>query len=124
MGFSFKDSGIHQTMTTASKLAIQFGGESGIKRSLENLKTDAMAVTPVDTGKLIASFRIKVSTKTPNRVRGSLYNNTPYAVYVHEILGNHHPIGDAKYLERPFRKHVRSGRITNTIGEYIAKELK
>lgn len=32
-----------------------------------------------------------------------------YAVYVHEILTNHHPVGQAKFLEQPAREMNSSG---------------
>lgn len=40
-----------------------------------------------------------------------------YAIYVHEILRNHHPVGNAKFLERPL--HAYASTYFSRIGEHI-----
>jgi len=42
----------------------------------------------------------------------------PYAVFVHENLEAHHPVGQAKYLEQPMRQHRRE------LLRYISVELR
>lgn len=43
--------------------------------------------------------------------------NQYYAGYVHEILRYHHPVGNAKFLERPL--HSNAGTYFSRIGEHI-----
>lgn len=45
---------------------------------------------PIDTGRLRNSGQA---------VDGVVSFNTDYAIYVHEILENRHPVGEAKFLE-------------------------
>lgn len=68
---------------------------------------------PVDTGVLRASGIV-----LPPEIRGSHVdvklgyggNASSYALEVHERLGVHHPVGQAKYLEVPFL-HAATGMI-------------
>ena len=38
--------------------------------------------------------------------RGELVENVHYAVHVHEDLQAHHPVGEAKYLEKPLMEAI------------------
>ena len=54
--------------------------------------------TPVDTGRLISSYRVVRYGTQPNE--RYLENFCDYAIYVHEIIENEHPLGgQAKFLE-------------------------
>lgn len=60
--------------------------------------TKAIGYTPVETGALRASGIVSM-------VGDDIYISfggpaAPYAIYVHEILTNSHPVGQAKFLER------------------------
>ncbi len=67
--------------------------------------TVAKARTPVDTGTLRAS-----GTVLPPKVAGTRVEvqagfggaASGYAIFVHEKLGPHHPVGQAKFLESAF----------------------
>lgn len=63
-------------------------------------KRESMLRTPVDTGVLKANHSTKVWSSGKNDVKGLVYNTTSYAPYVHEILTNRHPVGEAKFLEK------------------------
>lgn len=67
---------------------------SGAKRARQKAAIFLLAKTiprvPIDTGRLRNSGQAE---------DGVVSFNTDYAIYVHEILENHHPIGEAKFLE-------------------------
>lgn len=60
--------------------------------------TKAIGYTPVDTGALRASGLVSIQGQDIFISFGG--PAAPYAIYVHEILGNAHPVGQAKFLER------------------------
>lgn len=46
-----------------------------------------------------------------------------YAVYVHENLDAHHPVGQAKFLEEPVRRlGGKGGELSQMIGEDLKKQ--
>lgn len=64
------------------------------------LETVRLAVerTPVNTGRLADSYSIDIYGNLPHQVR--VVNDCEYALYVHEMMENHHPNGgQAKFLE-------------------------
>jgi hypothetical protein len=71
---------------------------------IEALKIMAVSImrTPVDTGALRASHSVSRpetngdDTSVTISVGGP---SAPYAIYVHENLEAHHPVGQAKFLE-------------------------
>lgn len=79
--------------------------ESAMFLEQEAVISEAKARTPVDTGVLRAS-----GTVLPPKVQGSRIEveagfggaAQEYAVPVHERLGVHHPVGQAKFLESAF----------------------
>lgn len=59
---------------------------------------------PIDTGAMRASTQ--VSPATEGDLESDVTVNTSYAVYVHEEVNNHHPVGEAKFAERTWdREH-------------------
>lgn len=60
--------------------------------------TKAIGYTPVDTGALRNSGFVKI--EGTDIIIGFGGPAAPYATYVHEILTNQHPVGQAKFLER------------------------
>lgn len=79
--------------------------ESAMFLEQEAVMSEAKARTPVDTGTLRAS-----GTVLPPKVKGSRIEvdagfggaAQDYAIPVHERLGVHHPVGQAKFLESAF----------------------
>ena len=75
---------------------------------MEGVVADAKAETPVDTGTLRASGHVVAPAVRASRtnsvtVRAGFGGGAAgYAIYVHERLDTHHPVGNAKFLERPF----------------------
>ena len=69
----------------------------------DRLVRDAKGITPVLTGDLQNSIEKDVDI-VGSRAEGSVYSDLEYAPYVHEILDNFHPNGEAKFIERPFRQ--------------------
>lgn len=67
---------------------------SGAKRARQKAGIFLLAQTiprvPLDTGRLRNSGQA---------VDGVVSFDTDYAIYVHEILENRHPVGEAKFLE-------------------------
>jgi hypothetical protein len=67
--------------------------------ALELVKEEAVRRCPIDTGKLRKSARVKMRGNTGSISFGDdleIY----YAIYVHERLDLHHPVGEAKFLEK------------------------
>ena len=85
------------------------------RQSLKTL-TKAIRYTPLDKGPLRASGKTQI---VGNYVEISFGGAAaPYAVYVHEILTNAHPIGQAKFLERAVQEDAK------LFAEAIAKDMK
>lgn len=73
-------------------------------REAEAIMTEAKQRTPVKTGNLRASGQVHAPEITGTGVTVTLgFGNAAvgYAVYVHENLTARHPVGEAKFLERP-----------------------
>ena len=87
--------------------------------------TEAVKITPIDTGRLRQSAR--VTHATARSLRATLSYDTPYAVAVHEDSSARHqpPYGRGgqwKYLETPV--NARSRRFAAEIAQCMARELK
>ena len=79
---------------------------AALYRQGEQIMTEAKLQTPVDTGNLRASGHVQAPTRTAGQVVVQLGFGgvaAPYAVYVHENMQVHHPVGNAKFLEIPYR---------------------
>lgn len=70
----------------------------------------AMVLTPIDTGALRGSGGVSAPMNLPQGIGVDIFFGgpaAPYAMYVHEILGNYHnPPTQAKYLEQPFMERL------------------
>ena len=91
-----------------------------LRRLGEEIMTDAKLLTPVDTGALRASGHVQGPTLGPEVAvtLGFGGPSAPYAVYVHERLDLRHPVGQAKFLEEPFKAKA------SQIPERIAAEMR
>ena len=66
------------------------------------MQREAQKLVPVDTGALKASAMTDlIKGPTPKVV---VKFTQQYAIYVHEDLWAYHPVGQAKYLEEPYRQ--------------------
>jgi hypothetical protein len=73
-----------------------------LREEAEIEMTEAKERTPVDTGALRASGHVEGPDHQGRAISVDLnYGgpSAPYAVYVHEDLEAHHPVGQAKFLE-------------------------
>jgi hypothetical protein len=92
----------------SAKLAIVSEGIwSASKKALDEWMAETLLISkenfcPVDKGDLKASAKIEKETDTAQEYALEASYNTTYAIYVHEILTNHHDHGQAKFLEVPF----------------------
>jgi hypothetical protein len=70
----------------------------------------AMILTPIDTGALRGSGGVSAPQNFPTGIGVDIFFGgpaAPYALYVHEILGNYHNSPtQAKYLEAPFMERL------------------
>lgn len=62
-----------------------------------------MQVNRQGLGEVVAKLRAR-SLKGQIRMQVDVQYTAPYAVYVHENLQSYHPVGQAKFLEQPFRQ--------------------
>ena len=97
-----------------------------LHREGEAVMTDAKRRTPVDTGALRASGQVHPPEARSGAVEVTIgFGNSAvrYAVYVHENLTARHPVGEAKYLERPLLEAVRGmeGRLAAAVGRGLAR---
>lgn len=68
-----------------------------------DLQQKAVDITPIDTGALRASaFTEAESGSNPSVIVGF---EEEYAIFVHENLEAHHPVGQAKFLEQPLKEN-------------------
>jgi hypothetical protein len=72
---------------------------TALRAEMEIEAVECKARTPVKTGALRDSIRVTDPVILSDRVRVSIVTDIPYAVYVHEDLEAHHPVGQAKFIE-------------------------
>lgn len=110
---------LQRALAKAGPLALGALTQAAVKEQQETI-TDAQAQTPVETGALRAS-----GTVDPPQVSGTSVTvkagfggaASGYAIYVHEIMDNHHPVGNAKFLERPFL--ARAPQVTTELAKSV-----
>ena len=73
--------------------------EAGLYQEGELVMARSVRRTPVDTGNLRASAHVKRPETSGGKTTVTVAYGTDYAIYVHEILTNEHPVGRAKFLE-------------------------
>jgi hypothetical protein len=81
----------------------------------------SQTLVPVDTGVLRGSGGVSAPQQGTNGYYVDIFYGgpaAPYALYVHEIIGNYHnPPTQAKYLEQPFMEALKE--IQNNISRRI-----
>jgi hypothetical protein len=70
-----------------------------VRHALDELKDDAVAKTPEDTGALRGSYDVDGPHIAGTRVEGKVQAQEGYAVFVHERTHLEHPVGQAKFLQ-------------------------
>lgn len=77
----------------------------------QGLEQDVYDSTPEKTGNLRNTIRTTEPVIQGKRISCSIEAggpDAPYALIVHEDLDAFHPVGDAKYIERPFNRAART----------------
>jgi len=87
----------------------------------EKIMAIAKSRTPVKFGTLRSSGRVEHGV-VGTRIIVTLGFHTDYAVYVHENLQAHHPVGQAKFLESAVQENV--DYLEKSIAASIAKAMK
>ncbi|MGE3510708.1 MAG: HK97 gp10 family phage protein [Vicinamibacterales bacterium] len=116
------------TLTEALQKLSKAGSKAGLDAAYaqaEIIMTEAKRNTPVDTGALRSSGHVTVDRRTTKRFDvfmkfGGAAN--AYAVFVHEDLRAHHPVGSAKFLENAINRWRSSGGINN-LGKALGAAL-
>ena len=88
----------------------------------EEMITEAKEQTPVEFGTLKASGHVQPPKLSGDGVEVSAgfgCGASEYAIYVHEILTSYHPVGGAKFLERPFL--ARAPQVPRALAAGVAK---
>lgn len=99
----FTNDGIEKSLRVLSSVASpeqEAMSMRALYRKAHGTLAKAVGYTPRKTGALRATGRVDVdfaAREVTIRFGGPL---APYAVAVHEITTNHHPVGQAKFLER------------------------
>lgn len=86
------------------------------------VQRESQKLCPVDTSTLVNSAMSGVEREGNHVWKGTVSYNTHYAVYVHEDLNAHHPIGQAKYLEDAARNN--HAKIRNIISTELKRKSK
>lgn len=88
-------------LSKLGKGALEQAGRALYQEALV-IQRESMKRTPVDTGALRASHETKQPDTTGGEVSVRIVVGgpaAPYALFVHERLDVHHPVGQAKFLE-------------------------
>jgi ribosome modulation factor len=97
---------------------------SGMYKEGEIIAGNAKDICPVDTGTLRDTTTVllpKIEGDSVLQEIGSGGPAAPYAIYVHENMNAHHPVGQAKYLEQPFREAQRG--LVDRLADHMKKML-
>lgn len=102
----FRITGLGQMDATIRTIALELPKRAAAALYLEAniIMTESKRIVPVDTGALKASGFVADPEFQRRNIRVMMaYGGAAkeYAIYVHEILRNKHPHGQAKYLEVP-----------------------
>jgi hypothetical protein len=99
---------------------------AALYQEAETVMTQAKGLTPVDTGALRASGHVEPPVLQGDTVTVTLGFGTDYAVYVHENLTARHPVGEAKFLERPVLEwaDVAEARLAAHVGKAIEAQAR
>ena len=99
-------SGLETVMKNLNQAVKDIGGarsRAGMRRALQFIKKESLALTPIDIGNLRGSVFTEVTNEGENIV-GTIGYTAEYAVYVHEINKNY-TVGQWKFLEKPIAEN-------------------
>lgn len=101
--------------------AAQKQGQAKVVQQAEKIMTVAKQRTPVDTGALRSSGIVTAKGNGAELSFGGAASG--YAIFVHEILTNAHPVGQAKFLESALNDWQAGGGMA-ALGREIGKLLE
>ena len=123
---------IRRWMADEITLRCRFYGQNAVKECAEDLLQKSRKLVPFKTGKLYESgiveeigetrtgniiYQVKYESNIPGE-NGVFYN----AVAQHEDLTYHHEVGQAKYLEQPYKENYELYK--KAIAEKISEALR
>jgi hypothetical protein len=87
-----------------------------LQKAGEHIGEVSAQQVPIEEGTLLRSQKVTVEGTVV-----AISYDTPYAIYVHEILRNKHPHGNAKFLELPLLAEGRTalGIVANDIKQAL-----
>jgi len=93
--------GLSSTMKNIKRLS-KYDSAKAYKNAMSEavlvVQANSVKRTPVDTGNLRSSHVPVVTKVSPDGAKGEVRVDANYAVYVHEMTQNRHPVGEAKFL--------------------------
>lgn len=115
-----------QAVLRAAQLEAPKAVAQAIYEEAQVIFAKSQILVPVDTSALRGSGDVSAIQGSGQGVYVDIYYGgpaAPYALYVHEIIGNYHkPPTQAKYLEQPFMQSL--AEIQNNISRRIIHILK
>jgi len=103
-GFDYDDAAVRARIRTAIRNSPRIV-ERALNAETEVLAVDCARVTPVETGVLKGTVRAVPAERSGDTFTSGITAGSPgaeeYAWIVHERLDVHHPVGMAKFIERP-----------------------
>ncbi len=81
--------------------------EKSLTKVSNHILAEAIQICPVETGTLRRSGKVTNLKTTFLEVSNEIRFDTDYAVYVHERLDLHHPVGQAKFLETAVNSNTK-----------------
>lgn len=94
------------TITAGIKLVVEKFPQraaTALKKAVQPILAESQELVPIRTGALKATGALNVEIEGNAIIATISYGSDEvgYAVIVHEDLEAHHPVGEAKFLERP-----------------------
>lgn len=116
-------SGIRELEMQLKRKIVEIGSATsdGLTKAAEHLLNASLPLVPVDTGRLKASGKVTEFSPLTKYVSYEAVDpdtGYEYAPIQHETLSFKHKVGQAKYLEEPFRNEM------SNMVEIIADEAK
>ena len=97
--------------------------EAALYQEGQNIMGVSVERTPKKVGNLRGSAHVKLPETKQGKTSVTLAYGTDYAVYVHEILTNQHPMGRSKFLESAVKEGMDGmvGRLKDRVLDRIGK---
>ena len=84
--------------------------EDAVVRAIRNwaepMMAESNAEAPKDTGYMVSTSYIEQPEVSNGQISAEMGYRADYAIYPHERLELHHPVGKAKFLEDPMNRNA------------------